>query len=157
MLKLKQVRESKGMTQMELSERSGITQKSISLWEDGSGNPTIKNLAKVAQVLQVGLEELLGNQDTTKPIVSPMDRLINTLHKLSRQAQQQPDGVEVLQAEMGSIHLCRGIEQVAKQYGQTIERRPLLTETMGEWVSLEIRVRGIRISEFRRKEEDEAL
>ena len=56
---LKEVRTSKGVTQVELSEKTGITQQNISLYENNVMLPKIDTAAKIAQALGVSLDELI--------------------------------------------------------------------------------------------------
>ena len=44
-------RNAEGMTQKELSERSGIAQGDISKMENGSANPSIKTLQRLAKAM----------------------------------------------------------------------------------------------------------
>ncbi len=57
---LKKLRREKMLTQKELSEMTGIGTTSIQLYENGSREPTLKNLKKIAAILGVPIEELLG-------------------------------------------------------------------------------------------------
>ncbi len=49
-------RKNRGMTQKELSEATGISQADISRLENGSGNPSIKTLQRIAKALQLTLK-----------------------------------------------------------------------------------------------------
>ena len=44
-------RTSEGLTQKELSERTGIAQGDISRLENGGGNPSVKTLQRIAKAL----------------------------------------------------------------------------------------------------------
>nr|MCR5205294.1 helix-turn-helix transcriptional regulator [Lachnospiraceae bacterium] len=44
-------RNAEGMTQKELSERSGIAQGDISKMENGNANPSIKTLQRLAEAM----------------------------------------------------------------------------------------------------------
>ena len=48
---LKKAREEKGITQKELSEKTGLTQSNISNIEKGVSKPTIDSLKKIADAL----------------------------------------------------------------------------------------------------------
>lgn len=57
--KIKEVRESKKMTQEELSEKSGISRGTISALENGSmRNTTSKTLLKLAQALGTSVDRI---------------------------------------------------------------------------------------------------
>lgn len=52
-------RKSKGMTQQELAERIGVTNKAVSRWETGKGFPDVSVLVSLAEVLDVSVTELV--------------------------------------------------------------------------------------------------
>lgn len=49
-------RKSNGITQQELSKRTGITQADISKLENGNANPSVKTLKKLAKGLNMQLK-----------------------------------------------------------------------------------------------------
>ena len=49
-------RKSKGITQKELSERTGIAQGDISKLENGNANPSIKTLQRLASAMGMSLK-----------------------------------------------------------------------------------------------------
>lgn len=53
------IRKAKGMTQEELSEKSGLSQQYLSDLERGKRNPTIVTIYHIAQALEVSHEELV--------------------------------------------------------------------------------------------------
>ena len=55
-LQFRDARVEQGLTQVELSQKSGITQADISRIERGAGNPTASTLRRLASVLQHRLE-----------------------------------------------------------------------------------------------------
>ena len=59
--RLKQLRQNKHMTQQELADQLGVSNKSVSRWESG-GYPDIAILPSLAKVLDVTTDELLGCQ-----------------------------------------------------------------------------------------------
>lgn len=56
---LKEIRESKGLTQTELAERVGITPPAISLLEAGKKQPSFDTLKHLAIELDVSLDYLV--------------------------------------------------------------------------------------------------
>ena len=55
-------RKMKGITQKELSERTGIAQGDISKLENGNGNPSIKTLQRLAAAMDMSLKiEFVSN------------------------------------------------------------------------------------------------
>ena len=59
--RLKQLRQNKHMTQQELADQLGVSNKSVSRWESG-GYPDIAILPLLAKALEVSTDELLGCQ-----------------------------------------------------------------------------------------------
>lgn len=63
---IKALRESRGMTQLELAQRLEISDKTVSKWETCKGLPDISLLQPLAQALGVSVIELMNGQ----PIVN---------------------------------------------------------------------------------------
>ena len=56
-------RQEKGLTQLELGERMGVTDKAVSKWERDISCPDIASIPKLAEVLGVSLEELMRTNE----------------------------------------------------------------------------------------------
>ena len=56
------LRLERGMTQRQLAEALGLCDKTVSKWERGLGCPDVSVLSRLAQLLGVGLEDLLNGQ-----------------------------------------------------------------------------------------------
>lgn len=62
---IKQLRETAGMTIQQLSERSGVNNRTIRHWEDGDRIPRdVYQLRKLAVALGVSIEDLIIWEDT---------------------------------------------------------------------------------------------
>ena len=61
--RLKELRKQAHLTQVELAKRLGIGQSSYADWERGKKKPTQENLVKIAQVLNVSIDYLVGNSE----------------------------------------------------------------------------------------------
>ncbi|CDE72558.1 transcriptional regulator Cro/CI family [Acidaminococcus sp. CAG:917] len=61
--RLKALRTEKGLSQPELANLLGVSNGIISFWENGVNEPTISNLIKLAEVLEVSTDYLLGLED----------------------------------------------------------------------------------------------
>lgn len=57
---LKESRQRKGLSQKKLAKLSGVAQSSISEIENGKSFPGVFTLQKLADVLEVSVDELLG-------------------------------------------------------------------------------------------------
>lgn len=64
------LRKEKGMTQSELAEKMNVTDKAVSKWERNLSCPDINTISKLANILDISVEELLktkkNNLKTTK-------------------------------------------------------------------------------------------
>lgn len=53
-----ELRKEKGMTQLELAEKIGVTDKAVSKWERDLSCPDINSLPDLAEILGVTVDEL---------------------------------------------------------------------------------------------------
>ena len=61
--RIKQLRIEKGMTQLELANALFVTDRAISKWEQGRGNPDISIIPNLASTLGVSIDYLMtGNE-----------------------------------------------------------------------------------------------
>ena len=61
MLKIKELREKIGMSQIELAAKSGVSTNTISLMENGkSDNPNKSTLKAIASALGVSIDQIKG-------------------------------------------------------------------------------------------------
>lgn len=61
--RLKELRKKTNFTQVEVAEKLGISQPAYASWERGVKKPTQENLVKIAQVLNVSVDYLVGNSE----------------------------------------------------------------------------------------------
>ena len=73
-------RKQKGLTQSELAEKMNVTDKAVSKWERNLSCPDINTISKLADILDVSVEELLKTkkQDYSN---SKIKELINLILK----------------------------------------------------------------------------
>lgn len=64
--KIYKLRVEKGLTQNDIAYRLGISDKAISKWENNTTKPTINNLQKLSEILDVELDELLEKEKNKK-------------------------------------------------------------------------------------------
>ena len=58
-LTLKQWRRLRDMTQEQLADAVKVSTGAISKWESGKSSPTVKVLQSIADVLEIGIEDIL--------------------------------------------------------------------------------------------------
>jgi transcriptional regulator with XRE-family HTH domain len=74
-------REEKGLNQAQLAEKSGVTPAAISQIEKGSRTPTIPVLQRIASVLNVSIDYLLGKADESELDVLLHDQNVRTFYR----------------------------------------------------------------------------
>ena len=67
---IKQLRESRNMTQADLAEKIGVSSKTVSKWETGKGLPDISLLQPLSLALGISLIELMNGKHITNKNVS---------------------------------------------------------------------------------------
>ena len=63
--RLRRYRKDKGLTQQELADRVGVSNKTVSRWESGGGYPDVSMLVPLARALGVAVDDLL---DPGRPV-----------------------------------------------------------------------------------------
>lgn len=61
--RLKTLRKQVKLTQAQIAEKLDISQQAYASWERGAKKPTQENLVKIAQVLNVSVDYLVGNSE----------------------------------------------------------------------------------------------
>ena len=74
-----QLRKEKNMTQNELANRLGITDRAISKWENGRGMPDLSLLKPLSDELGVSINELLSGERVEKERY--LDKLEENMNK----------------------------------------------------------------------------
>lgn len=85
--RLKLLREARNMTQVRLSTLIGVDPKVYNRWERGFATPKFEGMIKLADILQITLDELVGRSTPNGDI-----KIRNfELHQLCQQADNLPD------------------------------------------------------------------
>ena len=64
--RIRQGRETKGLTQEELAEVVGVSRQAVSKWEKGTSDPSTSNLCALAKLYGIPVEELLHETQEEK-------------------------------------------------------------------------------------------
>ena len=67
---IKKIREEKGMTQLQLAESLGVSDKAVSKWETAKGLPDISLIESLAKPLGVSVMELISGDTVTNKNIS---------------------------------------------------------------------------------------
>ena len=73
--RLKKLRKQAQLTQVDVAEKLGISQPAYASWERGVKKPTQENLVKIAQVLNVSVDYLVGNSEEKSDELDNMELL----------------------------------------------------------------------------------
>ena len=115
--RLRLLRESRQLTQVRLAELVGVDPRAYNRWERGAIAPHLDTLVKIADVLQVSLDELVGRTPSSSEV-----RIRNhELNSLWRQADTLPD--EEQQALILVIDSFVKKSQVEKVVGKRSAKR----------------------------------
>ncbi len=79
--KLRQLRKQKNLSQEKIADLLGVSRQSVSKWENGLSQPDTNNLIRLAEILEVSLDELTGITSESQPL-EQFDR--NTQSKISK-------------------------------------------------------------------------
>lgn len=88
-LKIRELRKNAGLTQTELAKCVNRKKQTVSMWETGERNPSMKSVKKVADFFDVPVEQLFDKEDTKQTnatALSAKDRagMIATLRAFNR-------------------------------------------------------------------------
>lgn len=120
---LKYYRTKHGLTQKQLAEQIGYTEKSVSKWESGSGLPTMEMFLKLVDIFKISLDDLMFEKTScnyflgidgggTKTVFKIIDENGVVLNKICKGSSNPIDiGMENATAVLkdGINEVCRGI------------------------------------------------
>ena len=76
-----ELRKQHGMTQLELAEKMGVTDKAVSKWERDLSCPDINSLPALAEILGVSVEELMQIKKEAEAPVSKVSEILEIAPK----------------------------------------------------------------------------
>lgn len=83
--RIRQLREARGMTQVELARQLSVTKQSVSNWENNNIQPSVEMAVSIADFFGVTLDDLLGRSNRRTLCVEGLtDAQIQHLNALVR-------------------------------------------------------------------------
>ena len=76
-----ELRKQHGMTQLELAEKMGVTDKAVSKWERDLSCPDINSIPNLAEILGVSVEELMQIKKEAEMPVSKVSQIMDIAPK----------------------------------------------------------------------------
>lgn len=67
------LRKSSGMTQLELADKMGVTDKAVSKWERDLSYPDINSIPKLAEIFEISVDELMQVKTKSREITGKKD------------------------------------------------------------------------------------
>ena len=74
---IKKFRKERGLTQQQLADSLFVSDKTISRWELGKGLPDIEELPRIASMLNISIDCLVGNESETVETEKPCEPIKN--------------------------------------------------------------------------------
>ena len=103
------LRKEKGLTQKELAEQVGVSDKTISKWENGNGIPDTMSLPLLCESLEVRVSELLAGE--TLPLEVYSEKTEETIVNLLKEGEHMRKGRWV-HLVLGIIALALGFSMI---------------------------------------------
>ncbi len=139
--RLRTLRTERGLTLVELSERTGISKSTLSRLETGQRKPSLELLLPIAQAYSVALDELVGAPEVGDPrvrpqahrrgarTVVPLTQYPSGMHawkvlippERKRPQLKSHDGSEWLYVLSGELRLLLGGHDITMQAGEVAE------------------------------------
>ena len=134
-LKIKNLRESKGISQKDFALMIGVSNSRLSNWEQGKNRPDVNNLSRICEVLGVSADNLLGvystntpNRSWAEPLVTAYETKENSTQKAVCAVLEIPhvipsacDGNKKKEAEHISTNTIRSPKQKTQQKREMTE------------------------------------
>ncbi len=117
---IKDLREKSGMTQLQLAEKLGVSDKTVSKWETAKGYPDITLLEPIAKAFNISVTELISGNTVFNENVSA-----NTLRS---KFYVCPVCKNVIHTMGEAAISCHGIQLMPLEAEETDERHMILIE-----------------------------
>ena len=110
--RLKMLREERGFTQQHLAEVLNLSSGAVSHYENGTNEPTIETLIRMADILNISVDYLVGSADTNilpDEMKKPYCKGVGTMNFLQRAIQLDQSHRQ----ELNYLLKCLELEQFA--------------------------------------------
>ena len=75
------LRKEKKMTQLELANKMGVTDKAVSKWERDLSFPDVNTIPKLAEIFEISIDELMQVKTQSKENVNKKEEIVDTILK----------------------------------------------------------------------------
>lgn len=85
---IRRLRKASGLNQVQFADRIDVSQSTVASWENGTRRPDLDALCKIADLFNVGLDELLSRkQPASDPLTPSESELITIFRDLNDKGQ----------------------------------------------------------------------
>jgi transcriptional regulator with XRE-family HTH domain len=81
--RLRAAREMRELSQLGLAERARLQQAAVSLYESGSRRPSLRNLRRLSEALEVTTDFLVGRSERPEPLPASDEPLFKDFERLT--------------------------------------------------------------------------
>jgi transcriptional regulator with XRE-family HTH domain len=81
--RLRSAREMRELSQLELADRARLQQAAVSLYESGARRPSLRNLRRLSEALEVTTDYLVGRSESPEPLPSSAEPLFKDFERLT--------------------------------------------------------------------------
>lgn len=96
------LRKGQGMTQLELAEKMGVTDKAVSKWERDLSFPDVNSIPKLAEIFHISVDELMQGKASAK------------------EGSGRKSGTEIVNIALKGIALAMGVAVVVLSFMKAI-------------------------------------
>ena len=135
-LHLRLLRKTRGLSQIELAARAGMTQAAVSEIERGGRLPTLRTLSRLSRVLDVAPTTLLGSSEQCSLSRETTDRIARAIlqgeRTLPQDEQRLVNAVGSLVIQKLRAHKAPGLRRYTRKRWQASWRPIWVRRTYGE-------------------------
>lgn len=87
---LKELRKEKGLTQEQLGEKIGVTNKTVSRWENGNYMPPVECLEMLSDIYQISINEIVAGERVVEEKIKEIaeENISSVLKDLQKENQK---------------------------------------------------------------------
>ncbi len=86
--RIKQLRESAGLSKNKLASMSGISQAYISMLEAGTKQPTVEKLSAICNALGITLSDFFADTRDAEPLPAELRKMLNVAYRLNPEQRE---------------------------------------------------------------------
>jgi len=108
---ISELRKEQGLTQQQLADGIGVSNKTISKWECGNGMPEISSIMPLCQILQINVNELISGERLPEEGYSEKaeENMMNLIQETERSKKKSRNSMSVLSVTVISLVLGVGL------------------------------------------------